>query len=43
MPLDRFDFLFQKTPIINPQKRTVQLGNAFEDTAVKPGFEIDKF
>jgi hypothetical protein len=32
------DFLFQKTPIITPKKRTVQPGDAFEDTAFKPGF-----
>jgi hypothetical protein len=38
-----FDYLFQKTPIIAPEKRTVQPGDAFEDTAFKPGFEIVKF
>ncbi len=26
-----------------PKKRSVQLGDAFEDTAFKPGFEIVKF
>jgi hypothetical protein len=26
----------------NPQRRTVQPGDAFEDTAFKPGFEIVK-
>jgi hypothetical protein len=35
--------LLQKTPIITPKKRTVQPGDAFEDTAFKPGFEIVKF
>jgi hypothetical protein len=35
--------LFQKTPIITTIKRTVQPGDAFEDTAFKPGFEIVKF
>jgi hypothetical protein len=40
MSLDSF---FQKTPIINPKNRTVQPGDAFEDTAFKPGFEIVKF
>jgi hypothetical protein len=34
------DFLFQKTPIINSKERTVQSGDAFEDTAFKRGFEI---
>jgi hypothetical protein len=34
--------LFEKTPIITPEKRTVQPGGAFEDTAFKPGFEIVK-
>jgi hypothetical protein len=27
----------------SPQKRTLQPGDAFEDTAFKPGFEIAKF
>jgi hypothetical protein len=35
--------LFQKTPIINPRKRTVRPRDAFEDTAFKPVFEIVKF
>jgi hypothetical protein len=26
-----------------PEKRTIQQGNAFEDTALKPVFEVDKF
>jgi hypothetical protein len=34
---------FQKTAIITPKKRTVQPGNAFEDTAFNAGFEIVKF
>jgi hypothetical protein len=34
------DSLFHETPIITPEKRTVQPGDAFEDTAFKPGFEI---
>jgi hypothetical protein len=29
--------------IITPKKRTVQPGDAFEDTALKAGFEIVKF
>jgi hypothetical protein len=33
------DSLFQKTPIITQTKRFVQPGDAFEDTAFKPGFE----
>jgi hypothetical protein len=36
------DSLFQKTPIINPQKRTIQPRDADEDTAFKLGFEIVK-
>jgi hypothetical protein len=37
------DSLFQKTPIITPQKkRTVQPGDAFEDIVFKQGFEIVK-
>ncbi len=36
------DFLFHKTPIIATQKRTVQQGDAFEDTAFEPWFEIAK-
>ncbi len=43
-PLDiRLDYLFQKTPLITPKKRTVQPEDAFEDTSFKPGFEIVKF
>jgi hypothetical protein len=34
------DSLPQKTPIITPKKRTVQPGDAFEDTDFKPRFEI---
>jgi hypothetical protein len=37
------DSLFQKTPTITPTKRTVQPGDAFEDTAFEPRFEIVKF
>jgi hypothetical protein len=37
------DSLFQKTPIITPKKGTVQPGDAFEDTAFQPWFEIVKF
>jgi hypothetical protein len=37
------DSLFQKTPVITPKKRSVQPGDALEDTAFKPGFEILKF
>jgi hypothetical protein len=36
------DSLFQNTKIITPKKRTVQPGDAFEDTAFKQGFEIVK-
>ncbi len=39
MSLDSF---FQKTPIISHKKWTVQPGDAFEDTAFKPGIEIAK-
>jgi hypothetical protein len=37
------DSLFQKTRIITSRKRTVQIGDAFEDTIFKPWFEIVKF
>jgi hypothetical protein len=37
------DSFFQKTPIITPEKRTIQPGDAFEDTAFNPGFEIVEF
>jgi hypothetical protein len=37
------DSLVQKTLIITPEKRNVPPGGAFEDTALKPGFEIVKF
>jgi hypothetical protein len=37
------DYLFQKTPIINPKTPTVQPRDAFEDTAFKTGFEVVKF
>jgi hypothetical protein len=36
------DFLFQKTPIMNPKKRTVQAGDAFEGTRFQAGFGIVK-
>jgi hypothetical protein len=38
-----FDSLFQKTPVIIPKKRTVHPGDAFENTAFQPVFEIVKF
>jgi hypothetical protein len=38
-----FDSLFQKALIITPKKQTAQQGDASEDTAFKPGFEIVKF
>jgi hypothetical protein len=38
------DSLVQKTSIITPQnKLNVQSGDAFENTAFKPGFEIVEF
>jgi hypothetical protein len=37
------DSLFQKTPTNTLKKQTVQPGDAFEDTALKPGFGIVKF
>ncbi len=37
------DSFFQKTTIITQEKQPVQSGDAFEDTAFKPGFEIVKF
>jgi hypothetical protein len=37
------DSIFQKVLIITPTKRTNQPGDAVEDTAFKPGFEIVKF
>jgi hypothetical protein len=43
VPLIDLDSLFQKIPIIIPKKRAVQPGDAFEDTAFNPGFEIVKF
>jgi hypothetical protein len=36
------DSLFQTTAIITPKKLTIQPGDAFEDTAFKPGFGIGK-
>ncbi len=36
------DSLFQKTPIIIPKEPAVQPGDAYEDTAFKPGLEIVK-
>jgi hypothetical protein len=41
-PVD-LDSLFQKTPIVISKKGTVQPGDAFEDIALQPGFEIVKF
>jgi hypothetical protein len=35
--------LFHKPPFIMPKKQTVKPGDAFEDIACKPGFEIVKF
>jgi hypothetical protein len=43
VPLDRSWLLLSKNPDYYPQKRTVQPGEAFEDTAFEPGFEIVKF
>ncbi len=37
------DSRFQKTPIITRKNRAAQPGNAFEDTELKPGFEIARF
>jgi hypothetical protein len=34
------DFLFQETPNIPTWKQTVKPGDAREDTALKPGFDI---
>ncbi len=31
------DFLFQKTPSITPENRTVQPRDTFEDTTLGPG------
>jgi hypothetical protein len=36
------DSPFQKSPIMTPKTWTSQLGDAFEDTAFKPGFGILK-
>jgi hypothetical protein len=36
-------YLFQKTLITMPKKRTVQPGDALEDTVFKPRFEIVTF
>jgi hypothetical protein len=43
VPLIGLDSLFQTILIITPKKRTVQPGDAYEDTAFKPEFEIVKF
>jgi hypothetical protein len=44
VPLDICpEYLFQKTPIIILKERTLQPGDAFEDTALKPGIEVVKF
>jgi hypothetical protein len=40
VPLDRFNPLLQKIPIITLRKRTIQPGDPVEDTAFKPGLEI---
>jgi hypothetical protein len=32
-----------RRPVYHPQKRTVQPGDAIEETAFNPGFEIVKF
>jgi hypothetical protein len=40
---DRSWLSLSETPIIAPKKRIVQPGDAIEDTAFKPGFEIVKF
>jgi hypothetical protein len=37
-----FEYLFQKTLIINPKKQVIHLGDAFEDTAFKLEFETVK-
>jgi hypothetical protein len=37
------DSLFQKTPIIAHEKRTIQPEDAFEDADFKPWYEIVKF
>jgi hypothetical protein len=47
VPFDRsigLDSPFQKTPVITlkKEKKTVQSGDAFEDTPLKPDFEIVK-
>jgi hypothetical protein len=44
--LDRsseLDYYFKKLWSSHPKKLTIQLEDAFEDTAFKPGFEIVKF
>jgi hypothetical protein len=38
--LDTYELPLSKNPHQLPKKRTIQLGDAFEDTAFKPGFEI---
>jgi hypothetical protein len=38
-----FDSLFQKTPIIAQEKKTVSPGDVFEDATFKPDFHIVKF
>jgi hypothetical protein len=43
VPLDSLDSVFQKTLIITTIKQTMQPRDGFEDTALKPGFEIVKF
>jgi hypothetical protein len=44
VPLRRSCLLISENTIITPQKQqTVQPGDAFEDTAFKPGFKIVKF
>jgi hypothetical protein len=39
---DRSWLPLSKIPVITPEKRTVEPGEAFEDTDLKPRFEIVK-
>jgi hypothetical protein len=43
VPLDTSWLPLSEHPDHHPQKQAVQFGDAFEDTAFKPGFEIVKF
>jgi hypothetical protein len=36
------DYIIRKIPIIVPKKQRVQPGDPFEDTVLRPGFEIAK-